>query len=104
MLDAWNTFKAGFSFYLASLSLYYFLLAATYLPESLGFSTVRTKHDIDRVYLHSLKQALKRFNGGLKEIEAAEGGEGGGAVEADLQILEGALERAEMELKKDETS
>ncbi|KAI9765716.1 MAG: hypothetical protein M1840_007149 [Geoglossum simile] len=103
LLDAWNTFKAGFSFYLASLNLYYFLLAATYLPESLGFSTVRTKHNIDRVYLDSLKQALERFGQGLEEIEAAEGGEGI-AVEADLRILEGALERIAMALNKDRAS
>jgi Uncharacterised protein family, YAP/Alf4/glomulin len=103
LLDAWNTFKAGFSFYLASLNLYYFLLAATYLPESLDFSTVRTKHDIDRVYLNSLKLALKRFSEGLEEIQAAEGGEGA-AVEADLRILEGTLDRIAVALKKDKTS
>ena len=92
LLDAWNAFKAGFSFYLASLNLYYFLLVATYLPESLDISTVRSKHDVDRIYLKPLKQALKRFSESLGEIEAAEGGECG-AVEAHLRILGDALER-----------
>ncbi|KAH0535974.1 hypothetical protein FGG08_007131 [Glutinoglossum americanum] len=92
--DAWNTFKTGFGFYLAGLNLYYFLLAATYLSQPLDIPTLRVKHDIKRVYIRPLEQALVRFEEDIEEIEAAEDG-GGEAARADLRILGGALDRVE---------
>ncbi|KAH0559249.1 hypothetical protein GP486_004236 [Trichoglossum hirsutum] len=92
LLDAWNTFKSGFSFHLAGLNLYYFLLAAAHLSQPLDISSLRAKHDVDRVYLHPLKQVLVRFGERTEELEAGEA-DGGESVRADLRILGDALDK-----------
>jgi len=93
--DSWTSFKINFSFYLASLNLYYLLLSSQHIRQSLGIVDLHIKHQISERFLDPLREGWEHYqaaleNGALAEEEGQPGVLGG---LSDLRILDDALER-----------
>lgn len=93
--DPWPAFAVNFSFYLASLNLYYLLLASQLIRRSSNIVDLHTKHKITERFLEPLRETSKRYRSDLEidhgvEEEDQSGMHGG---LSDLQILDNALER-----------
>lgn len=90
--DAWMTFQANVSFYLASLNFLYLLLNAKHLHQALDIPGLWSTADVAGSFLQPLREANKRFAG-----ELADGGalaaERNDSVIAELKLLNETLER-----------
>ncbi|EMC98391.1 hypothetical protein BAUCODRAFT_423234 [Baudoinia panamericana UAMH 10762] len=92
VIEAWQTFQAGFSFYLASLNFLYLLLCAKHLHHSLEIRDLWTDSDIAGSFLQPLRDASARFrkeltpNGALAE-------EVSDRTHAELNLLDETLHR-----------
>ncbi|KAI9801606.1 MAG: hypothetical protein M1825_003285 [Sarcosagium campestre] len=93
--DSWATFKSNFSFYVAGLNFYYFLLTSSTLPPSFDVTTLHSKYDITKIYLDPLRKASASFvsdlqGGTLAELEGEDQAQAG---IFDLRLLENALDQ-----------
>ncbi|KAI7235794.1 DUF1760-domain-containing protein [Hortaea werneckii] len=90
--DAWMTFQANISFYLASLNFLYLLICAKHLHHALGIRDLWTNVDVAGSFLQPLRDASARFRKAM---------EGGGELEeaktdgilAELMLLDETIER-----------
>ncbi|KAI9816915.1 MAG: hypothetical protein M1827_001560 [Pycnora praestabilis] len=100
--ESWMIFKLNSSFYLATLNLYYLLISAKHLCQSLDIPNLHNNNDIGGSYIHHLRQASNKFKESLGHYSgsgknatlADEEGESGvqtGLLE--LKILDFTLDR-----------
>jgi len=96
--DAWVTFQANVSFYLASLNFVYLLLCVKHLHQNLGIADLWSNADVAGSFVQPLKDASARFR---KEMEA--GGalvdEGSEELSAELSLLDETIERVTRAVK-----
>lgn len=101
--QSWTRFKLNLSFYLATLNFYWLLLSAKHLHETLDIPGLHQSADVGGSFLWPLREAMGRFEEGLKEggqLWEMEGGHDGvRAAEADLRLLGHALDRVEQGVK-----
>lgn len=99
--DAWMHFNQNLSFYLATLSFYYFLLRAEQLHEALNIASLHKTSDIGGSYLTPMRAASERFSKALSDGELeVDSNEEMGRVRGELALVEDNLDRVEEEVKK----
>jgi len=90
--EAWMTFQANVSFYLASLNFVYLLLCAKHLHHNLGIADLWKNFDVAGSFLQPLRDASARFNRDMVEGRALADEKSESTI-AELTLVDETIER-----------